>query len=256
MPLLPELVTHNLWLKLAALGLAVLLWGVLRADAPGFATYDAVPVDVVVDDPGWTLAAPPDPQTVQVAFSGTARELLRLVGVQPRVVVTIDEVTDSTMTRDLVGGMVRVDAGGDRPTVARVTPTRVSLSFEPVQSALRPVAIRVRGSLPPGVRLARTITAQPGSVRVSGALSRLATLDSVPLEPVDISTLTAPATLQVHVDTAAMRGFLVSPRRVAVTVEAITVPDSTLLPDTATPDTAAVDTIGARARPPRPPRRR
>ncbi len=248
MALLPDVVMNNLSLKLAAIALAVLLWSVQRAGQPARTTIVDVPVDVLVEDPGWTLAEPPRPDSVTVVLTGTRPELMNLLRRNARVVVAIDEVRDSVQFSDLATGMVRLGGALETGHVAEVRPGRVRLAFEPVESGLRPVAVRVRGELPPGVRLSGPITTRPAVVRVSGAVSRLGQLDSVPTQPIDLSTLAAPETLRVAVDTAAVHGFLVSPRQLTAVIPAASVPDSLVAPDTVPSDTAPVDTLGTARR--------
>jgi YbbR domain-containing protein len=232
-PLLPEVVTTNLSLKLASLGLAVLLWVTVRADAPGRASVDDVPVNVIVDDPGWTLAAPPSPATVTVAFTGSRGDLLRVLGQPMRVVVVLNEVDDSVQQRDLDRDMVRVPGGLGGAQVVELSPSTVLLRLETMESGLRPVAGRVRGSLPPGLKLGGAIGLEPAMVRVSGARSALRQLDSVPLLPIDLSTVSAAETLRVHIDTVGVRGILVSPRYVTAIVPVVR--------DTTRPDTTRRD---------------
>src|SRR5690606_40949121 len=83
-------------LKLAALGLALLLWSVVRAEAPVSVTIPDVPIEVALRDARWMSAAPPAPDAVSVVFSGPVRDLLRLAVERPRIVIPVDEVTDST----------------------------------------------------------------------------------------------------------------------------------------------------------------
>ncbi len=248
MALFPEIVTHNLSLKLAALGLAILLWSVVRADAPARTTFGEVPVDVIVDDPGWILSGRPAPGTVSVVVAGSYRELGRLAAEPMRLVLPVENIEDSTRVQDLDRGMVRIGGRVEEGRVVEVNPSRVVLHFERVENALKPLAIRVHGELRPGVRLIGPITTDPAMVRVSGSRNRLAALDSVPLEPIDLTGLMAAETLQVPVDTSATDGVLVSPRRVTAIVPALTLPDSLLNTDTLPADTVRPDT-SASARP-------
>lgn len=245
MALFPEIVTRNLSLKLAALGLAILLWSVVRADAPARITFGEVPVDVIVDDPGWILAEPPRPGTVSVIVAGTYRELGRIAAEPMRLVVPVENIEDSTRTQALDRAMVRIGGRVDEGRVVEVQPASVVLQFERVENALKPLAIRVHGELPPGARLTGPITTDPSMVRVSGSRRTLERLDSVPLQPIDLTRLTAAETLQVPVDTGAAGGVLVAPRHVTVIVPALTLPDSVLNGDSVPADTARSDTSAA-----------
>lgn len=232
----PELLTRDLWLKLAALGLAVLAWIVVLGSRTTSQPVEA-PIDVAVEDPGWTLAGRPAPDTATVVFKGSYSQLLSMVHQPTRLVVSIQQVSDTVRTVDLDSRMVRVgDAYANTENVAEVKPSRIHLRFEPVESALRPVSVRTRGQLPRGSRLAGPAVVQPPMVRVSGARSRLRALDSVPTQPISMNGLTRPETLDVFVDTTALHGFLVSPRRLRVVIPA------TSQADTAQRDTTQRDT--------------
>ncbi|MGH7477528.1 MAG: CdaR family protein [Longimicrobiales bacterium] len=228
MPQLSDLVARNLWLKLAALGLALLLWSVVRADAPARATVSSVPIEVLLEDPAWVVVDTPSPPTASIVFTGSARELLRLLGETPRIVLPVDNVNDSLQSYALSTPMVRMGGPVEAGRIAEIRPARVRLQFERVDNVLRPVAVRTRGELPVGVRLDGRVRAEPAYVQVTGPRSRIVRLDSVPLQPFDISGLTEPETLHVRIDTSAVRTLRIAPSEVAVIVPAEPVPDSLL----------------------------
>ncbi|MGH7483166.1 MAG: hypothetical protein ACRELV_13505 [Longimicrobiales bacterium] len=229
---LTDALTKNLALKTAAFALAVLLWGVLQADAPGSATFERVPIQVLVDDPDWTLAGPPDPDSASVVFVAATRELFGDVrGGAARIVVPIDNVDDEVEFVALTAPMVRVGGLVEPEPVARIEPDEVRLRFERVVDQLLPVAIRVRGELPPGTRLSGPIRAEPDRVRVSGGSSRVEALDSIPLMPFNIAGFERTDTILVNIDTTAIGRLLVSPREIQVIVPAVTVSDSLLAAD-------------------------
>ena len=70
--------TENWALKLAAVGLAILLWLAVRADAPKQAVFRNIPVEVDLRDPDWRLEGEPDPSTVNVTVVGSTPELMEL----------------------------------------------------------------------------------------------------------------------------------------------------------------------------------
>lgn len=237
-----ELITRNWTLKLAALGLAVLLWGLTRAESPARVTIETVPVQVSLRDPSWTLAARPSPPQVQVTLTAAARELLPLIGEPPRVVVPVDEVADSTVLVQLQPAWVRLRDGPERARVEEIRPNTVRLSFERLDARLIGLAVRTRGELPGGLRLTGPPSAEPGAVRVSGPVSRLDRLDSLPLRPVDLSGLRDTTRLRVQVDTAGLGDLLVSPIEAQVLVPVAPVPVDTAAADTLP---AAADTLPA-----------
>ena len=71
---------HNWHLKLAALGLAVLLWALVQTEPLSQETFAGVPIAVEVIDSSWTLARPPSPANVELQLGGPAGEIIRLAG--------------------------------------------------------------------------------------------------------------------------------------------------------------------------------
>lgn len=246
---LSDLLTKNVGLKIAAVFIAIILWSVFRADAPAQARVPDVPIDVLVEDPGWTLVTEPQPARGSVVFRGTTRELLALVGAEPRIVVPIEDVDEPDVVVELRPGMIRIGGIIESNRVVQIDPGTVRLRFEPVIDRLVPVAVRVVGQLPPGVRLTGPIRTEPAVVRVSGGQSRVEALfaDSLPLLPFDISQLTQPETLRVNVDTTALTDLLATPQQIQVFVPALAVGDSVIAGDsTIAADTAAGATRAAR----------
>lgn len=214
-----DVLARNWVLKLAALIVATLFWMVNKEDR-GFEVAD-VPIEVVMQDPNWTLASPPAPPTATVVFSGPMGELLRLGIDRPRIMLVIDEVRDSTEFHPLQARWVRVDADLRRTHVESVRPSNVLLSFERMTTRLLPVAVRTRGELPPGLELASPVRSDPPDVRVSGPTTRLQAMDSVRLVPIELGEMYGPSTVTVAIDTVGMDGLVFSPREVEVHVPVV-----------------------------------
>ncbi len=229
----PELFTRNWTLKLAALGLALLLWSVVKAEAPVRVTIPDVPIEVALRDARWTAAAPPAPSTVSIVFSGPVRDLLRLAVERPRIVIPVDEVSDSTEVHLLQSRWVQVGRDMERARAEDIRPSTVRLFFERVTTRLLPVVASTRGEPMAGYRLDGPVRADPPAINVSGPASRLAELQVVRLPSVDISTLTGPTAITVPVDTSQLSGLAVTPEQITLTVPIVPVP----------PDTAAADTV-------------
>ncbi len=234
--------THNWTLKLAALGLAILLWSLVKSEELTRVTVPDIPVQVLLRDPGWDPAEPPSPQTVSVVFTGPVREVVRLAVERPRVVVPVEQVTDSVEVLVLRTAWVQLYGSFTRTRAEDIRPSTVRLVFDPVSTRLVPLALPTRGALPPGIALEGPVRIEPPSVRVSGPKRRLEGIDSIELPPLDLTHVTGPTTLRVGVDTAGL-GLLVSPTTVRIFVPAGQPPDSTA----GAPDSAA-------ARPRTPPR--
>lgn len=220
--------TENWGLKLAALGLAVLMWMWVRASEPERNTFPGVDVRVDLEDPDWQLAGK-DPPTVSVTVLGPAGELLSLAGEPPIVVVQVDRVTDTLESQVLPLQWVQLPGGIRDARVIDIQPDTIRLHYERLASGALPVKVRTIGSVPDGFRLTRPVSTNPAVVEVRGRVGRLTGLDSVPLLPVDISGLRSTTNVPTPVDTAALDGLSVTPREVNVMLRVV--PDSMVAPD-------------------------
>ncbi len=220
-----EAITNNWALKLAALAIAFLLWGAVKAEVPERFSVSEVPVRVVNRDGDWVNAGPPVPHTVEIEFSGPTRELLRLAVQRPEVLVPIDEVQDSLEVRVLRTGWVQLYGGMDNTRVEDIQPSTVTLHFDPVVADLIPVTVQLIGAPAAGYRLSGPVQLDPVAVRASGAAPRMAELDTLRLGPIDLSGWTATDSFPLGVDTSGL-GVLISPMTVRVVVPVEPVPDS------------------------------
>jgi YbbR domain-containing protein len=210
-------VTHNWTLKLASLGVAILLWTVVRAEDVVSTTIPGVRVYASIRDPGWELAVPPAPASVRVQLTGPVRELVRLAFQRPEVLVPVEEVRDSVLVLVVRDSWIRFPLGVTRTRVEDVAPATIRLVFDPMATRTLGVALRVRGQLPAGLVLTGPIALEPGQVRASGPRRRLQGVDSVRLPPLDLSHLTDTTALTMDIDTARM-GLVVVPASVRVRV--------------------------------------
>jgi YbbR domain-containing protein len=216
--------TNDLLLKVTALGLAFLLWTLVKTDNQ--VPIAGIPIRVVNQDPGWVLAGPPEPPTVQVTFSGPVRELFRLAADRPSVLVPIEDVSDTTAVVLLHTNWVAL---GNRLTATRVEdirPTAIRLRFDRISTKTIPVAARLLGSPVPGFELAGPAVIEPPTVWASGASRRLESIDSIRLPPIDLTQRTATDTFTLVIDTTGM-GVIMTPREVRVIVPIRPVADTT-----------------------------
>ncbi len=202
---------HNGQLKLLALVLSVFLWALVQTEPRSQETFSAVPIVVVVSDTAWSLSGSPGPTTVDLTLGGPAREIIRLAreGTSLRIPIASvgSEDTLVTLRRDWVDL-----AGHGGLTVQSVSPSTVSLTFEPAITRLVPAAMRVRGELQSHLALASPIGLNPKMVRVHGPGSRVQDLDSVRLRPLDLTQIEVSGVFTVQVDTTGLGDTRVSPR--------------------------------------------
>lgn len=203
MSVLPAVVTRNWTLKLASLGLAVFLWAVVRAEPPDREILTEVPVLVQIGDLDWREAAPPEPATVQVRFSGPARQIIGLNRQATAIRVPLAEVSSPDTTVQLRRDWVVVE-GASGLVVEDVLPATVLLHLERTQVDAVPVALVTRGRPPSGYALAGPVTVSPPVVRLRGSESRLAAVDSVRTRPLELDDLTRSGPVTVPLDTTGL----------------------------------------------------
>ena len=212
--------TRNWTLKLSAFGIALLLWVSVRVEAPTRQTVSGVPVRVDLADPEWALAEEPSPTTVVVRFGGPSRDLFAMGMDRPSIVIPLTEVNSADTTVVLRNQWVRVP---DRPNVVveDIQPSSVRLRLDAIQRVNLPVAVRLEGQLPEGLAVAGPPRTTPADVRLSGPEGRVSEWDSLRLEPVDLTAVEGPGTLQVAVDTTGLQGLQIQPSQVDVELQVV-----------------------------------
>lgn len=222
-----DALTNDLTLKLTSLGLAFLLWSLVKT---GNQTgIDGVPIEVVNRDAEWVLAGPPDPPTVRVVFSGPVRELFRMLAAEPpNVLVPIEQVNDSSEFIALRPNWVALGQGMNNTRVEEIRPSAVRLHFDRIANREIPVSIVLLGQPMTGFELAGPVRLEPRYVRVSGASRLLEPIDTLRLPPLDLSRYGATDTVTVPVDTVGTDLVFV-PDEVRVIVPIRPVADTTLL---------------------------
>lgn len=213
----PSALVRNWQLKLSALGLSIFLWALVQTEPLSQETLSAVPVTVEVADTAWTTSGSPTPETVQLRLGGPAREIIRLAreGIGIRVPV------QSVGSRDTVIALQRdwVQLGQRAGvTVESISPATLRVSFEPAVTREVPVSMRIRGALPSDLALSSALEVDPRTVVLRGPESRLAGLDSIPLLPLELSSVHESDIFRLPVDTTALAGASVVPPDVMVGV--------------------------------------
>lgn len=208
--------TRNWRLKLAALGLAIFLWAVVRTDP--VSTTTVISALVLVDlsgNPEWATAAPPAPARVSVHVRGAARDIQRLQTSEVVIRVPMASISGADTVVTLRPAWSNVDGA---LTVERIDPPDVEVSFERRDSAARPVSIRTVGELPDRQALAQPIQLSPVVVRVRGPAGRIASLDSIPIVPLDLSDVRGTGDYPVALDTTGLAGLVFTTMTVSVRV--------------------------------------
>lgn len=206
-----RLLVHNWRLKLSALGLSVLLWALVQTEPSNQETFSSVPVRVQIADTGWTTSGSPTPANVEVRLAGPPREIIRLAREGTSIRIPVSSVGSQDTLITLRREWVEL---GERSgvTVESLSPPNVRISFEPAQTRLVPVSARMVGRIRDHLALASDIDVSPQLVRVRGPESRVTSLDSVPLEPFDLSSINRSGAFTVPVDTSGLLGASVVPQ--------------------------------------------
>ncbi|WP_420129775.1 YbbR-like domain-containing protein [Longimicrobium sp.] len=240
----------NWRLKLAALGLAVLIWAAVSAEQ---VTSQWIPVriDPVVRDPEFVLAGAPDPAEVRVRFSGPGRELWELAIDRPSIVLPLADIGNRRAFA-LDASMLRIPSGLS-VNVQDIRPAVVRVDVQRLASRVIPVRARLGARSSQRYVLVRDLEVLPAEVRVTGPADRLAALDSVSTRSFDIVPDDSTFSQEVALDTAGMEGLSFSRARVRVSGPvdvrgersiggvAVSVPEGMM----ATPDLVQVGVSGA-----------
>jgi YbbR domain-containing protein len=196
---------------------ALLLWVAVRAESPSRQDFPGVPVRVDVSDPRWSLVGEPNPSTVTVRFGGPAREILGIAVARPSIMIPIDVVSGADTTVVLRTQWVQVQ-GGPGVIVESIEPAAVRISLEPIESVTLPPALWLEGELPQEFALAGPPILDPSGIRVTGPRSRLANLDSVRLQPLDLGSVDGSGRVALAIDTAGLAGLVTTPDSVGVEI--------------------------------------
>ncbi len=158
-----EWLARNWRLKLAALGVSLLLWSVVKAEEIVSVYVRNVPVEVSLRDPAWVSARAPVPASVTLQLTGPVREVLRVAYERPRIVVPVEDVRDSVFVSGLRADWVHLSGDLSRTRVDDIVPATIRLSFHRIRpEATPPVAAQPGGqAAPAAVTPAPAGTASP-----------------------------------------------------------------------------------------------
>jgi YbbR domain-containing protein len=177
-----HLLFDNFLLKLASLGIAVLMWyGV--AHEPISEITVRVPIEFVHPPKNLDYSSDAIIPQAQVRLRGPARVLRELPADDVQLIVNLKGATAGEHTYDLSADQVQAPHDVH---VMQVTPSRLHLVFE--QSETRQVAVkpRIAGTLPPGYRIV-SITAAPATVSITGPERHVIAVDSALTDAVDVT---------------------------------------------------------------------
>lgn len=193
MPLLARIL-RNWPLKLAALVLSLLVWVLVSAEET---TTELVGVQLVLDlPPNVALDAPLPP--VRALVSGPGREILELYAAP---------LTIRAPMPPSAGSRWRLTIGPENVTIAPtaavsvldVQPRELLVDVDRLGRRMLPVALR--GGLESGGWVIDSLAITPDLVEVTGSRSRVAAMDSIATEVVELRAEEGPFERRVAIDT-------------------------------------------------------
>ena len=206
-------------LKLAAFGLALFLWVLVRVGNPSQRDL-LIPVEIRLNDPGWVVMTDPVPDTVRVYFRGPETEIFRMTGFDLiSVTVPITEMSGEEMVIQLQPEWVSV-AGYRGVQVEDIVPSAINVRLDRRSTRSIPVRVSTRGTLPEHLALASALILTPNRVGVSGPASLVDELDTLDLVPVFLSDVDRQVTVETVVDTVGIGRASVVPYVVTVEIPA------------------------------------
>lgn len=216
----PGIIVRNWRLKIAALALAVVLWVTMRLTDDRIGRVDLSRIEVRVEHVhrDWFLRQPPAPSTVEMSVTGPMRDILRVAMSRPTIAVRVDSVHREDSVLTLSPDWV-TDVDRSSVTIENIRPSSVRLSFERNKEDEIPVTVRLTGELPDSLALVAEPRANLLFTSVRGAASAVDALETVFMEPFDLSGVTGPGRFEVALDTAGLGGLVVNPTSATLTVE-------------------------------------
>lgn len=213
---------RNWRLKGFSLLLAALLWVIMQLrDETDTGRRDLPDVEVRVSmmDPEWVMLGPPSPATISLSVRGSFGDLFRAALSRPVVMVPVDSVPKEDSTLELEADWV-TNLDHSRVTVDGFDPGSVRLHFERNTTEPVPVSYRTIGELPESLALTGEPRVNPLFVQARGPASVVDVLETVFLEPLDLSAITGPGQFELGLDTAGLEGVAVTPSTAILTVDA------------------------------------
>ena len=203
-------------LKLAALALSTILWVVVALEQP--ATHlENIQIQLALAPTAALVQPLPE---VQALIAGPRGEFLKLSASPLVIRAAVPESAIGTRSRIFISPS-DVELPHDvKVTVQEVQPREIEVVLDRRAEKTVPVAVRAVVEPEPGWVLVGPVVVAPDTIRVSGARSLLATLDSVPTVPIEVKGLAGAFRRTVPLDTVARGVLRMSPAAVTVTARA------------------------------------
>jgi YbbR domain-containing protein len=215
---MPPPVFQNIGLKITSLALAALLWLVVSGEQVVERAL-RIPLEFTNLPAQLELVGEP-PNVVDVRVRGSSGALSRISGGELVAVLDLHTGRAGQRLFHLTNADVRAPFGIQ---VVQVTPSNVSVRFEPSVTKIVPIIPGVEGDPAPGFAIG-TVTAEPATVEVVGPATALTGLTQAITEPVSVSGAARQVTETVTVGSPDPLVRLKSPQTARVTVAVTAAP--------------------------------
>jgi YbbR domain-containing protein len=209
---------RHLGLKVLSLVLAALIWLLVSGEQIVERAL-RIPLEFTNLPAQLELVGEP-PTVVDVRVRGSSGALSRVATGELVAVLDLRTARSGQRLFHLTGADVRAPFGID---VVQISPSNVSIAFEPSATKVIPVVPSVEGDPADGF-IAGTVKADPATVEVIGPTSVVASLTAAITEPVSIAGATKPVTDTVNIGIADPSVRLVEPGSAEVTVNIVGAP--------------------------------
>ncbi len=216
---------RNLPLRLVAVGVAVLLWLLVAGQQPVERSL-RVPLEFTNLPPQLEVLGDA-PDSVDVRVRGSSGSLGRIPAGELVAVLDLASAKPGRRLFHVGNTDVRTPFGLD---VVQVSPSSISMTFEPSGSKVVAVVPNVEGEPAAGFRVG-AVVADPVQVDVLGPRSVLDRLSEATTEPVSVAGASAPVTDIVTVGVADAYARLRAPQRARVRVDIVAAPVSYAVPE-------------------------
>jgi YbbR domain-containing protein len=203
---------RHLGLKLISIALAALIWLIVSGEQIVERSM-RIPLEFV-NLPERLELIGDAPTVVDVRVRGSSGTLGRIAAGELAAVVDLKTARQGRRLFHLTGADVRAPFGIE---VVQVTPSNVSIQFEPSASKIVRIVAGVEGDPAPGFAVS-TIATTPPTVEVVGPASMLASLSEAITEPVSVAGARSSVTETVTVGSPDPAVRLRSPQTARVTV--------------------------------------
>jgi YbbR domain-containing protein len=209
---------RHIGLKILSLALAALLWLVVAGEQIVERAL-RIPLEFTNLPPQLELVGEP-PTVVDVRVRGSSGALSRVAAGELVAVLDLRTARAGQRLFHLTGADVRAPFGIE---VVQLSPSNVSVAFEPSATKVVPVVPGVEGEPADGY-VAGIVKSDPATVEVVGPTGAVARLTAAITEPVSIAGAKGPVTDMVNIGVADPTVRLVEPGSAEVTVNIVGAP--------------------------------